>query len=187
MKLTRLPLGKAPSKAQIRHLYATAFPKEEQMPWYLLRLLSLRRGMGVAGYYADGRFCGMTFSAATDKVLFVLFLAVEADVRGQGYGSAILEALRRSHPEHTILLNVELLDPQADNYAQRVQRMHFYKKNGFYDTGYDIDEVGGTFRVLSTAPRLCVADYLQVFGKISYGFWKPYIREGEMYDQRTDA
>ena len=132
-------------------------------------------------------FSDMTFSAATDKVLFVLFLAVAADVRGQGYGSAILEKLRQSYPAHTILLNVELLDPQADNYAQRVQRMHFYKKNGFYDTGYDIDEVGGTFRVLSTAPRLCVADYLQVFGKISYGFWKPYIREGEMYDQRTDA
>ena len=62
MKLTRLPLGKAPSKAQIRQLYTTAFPKEEQMPWYVLRLLSLRRGRGVEGYYADGRFCGMTLT-----------------------------------------------------------------------------------------------------------------------------
>ena len=187
MELMRLPLAKALSKARIRQLYTTAFPKEEQMPWYLLRLLSLRRGIGVDGYYADGRFCGMTFAAATDRVLFVLFLAVEADVRGQGYGSAILEKLRRTYPEHTILLNVELLDPKAENYAQRVQRMHFYKKNGFYDTGYDIDEVGGTFRVLSTAPKLCVADYQQVFRKISYGFWKPYIRKGVHYGQRTDA
>ena len=85
------------------------------------------------------------------------------------------------------MLNVELLDPGAENYAERCSRVAFYKKNGFYDTQYDIDEVGGTFRVLATRQTLDVEGYLQVFRKMSFGLWRPYIRKGENYDQRTES
>ena len=187
MELIVKPYRLAPQPKELRELYHTAFPKEEQMPWFLLRLLSLRAGMGVEGYYADGSLRGFTFSASTDKVLFVLFLAVPEGQRGQGWGSALLEKLKKDNPGRTIVLNVELLDPQAENYDQRLQRMRFYKKNGFFDTGYDIDEVGGTFRVLATQQRLDVEAYLQVFRKISFGFWRPYIRKGADYGKRTDA
>lgn len=187
MQVTKKPLCEAADRKAIRQLYHAAFPKEEQMPWWLLRLLSLRQDMGVDGYYEGERFCGMTFSASTEKVLFVLFLAVAEDRRGQGAGSAILRKLQEDHPGCSIVLNVEPLDPKADNYQQRCGRMVFYEKNGFYDTGYDIDEVGGTFRVLSNAPVLDVPSYLQVFAKISFGFWKPYIRKGKQYGQRTDT
>ncbi len=157
------------------------------MPWWILAFLSYRRDMGIYGFYEGDTLCGFTSMAVTEKVLFVLFFAVPEEKRGQGYGSAILSLLKRTYPGREIVLNVELLDPTADNYAQRLQRMRFYSKNGFYDTGYDIDEVGGTFRVLSTNRALDVPGYLQVFSRLSWGFWKPYIRKGEAYGQRTDA
>ena len=182
MTLHKKPLAKVADVVALRQLYHTAFPKEEQMPWWLLRLISLRRDMGVEGFYEGERLRGLTVSVATDDVLFILFLAVNADCRGQGWGSAILRQLKEEYPGRTIMLNVELLDPQADNYHQRLRRMDFYKKNGFFDTGFDIDEVGGTFRVLATGPRLDVDAYLRAFAKLSFGFWKPYIREGEKYD-----
>lgn len=187
MEIKKLSFRDAPNPRAIRRLYATAFPKEEQMPWPLVRLLILQRDVDVYGYYEGERFCGFTFSAATEDVLFILFLAVADDCRGQGYGSAILQLLKEEKPGRSIVLNVELLDPAAENYAQRLSRMAFYKKNGFYDTQYDIDEVGGTFRVLATQPRLDVPAYLQVFHKMSFGLWKPYIRRGENYDQRTGS
>lgn len=182
MRLTKKPLGKVADVVALRRLYHTAFPKEEQMPWWLLRLISLRRDMGVFGFYEAHQLRGLTVSVATEEVLFLLFLAVSDDCRGQGWGSAILEQLKAEYPGRTVLLNVELLDPKADNYGQRLRRMRFYRKNGFFDTGFDIDEVGGTFRVLGTQPQLDVEAYLKVFTKLSFGFWKPYIREGEQYD-----
>lgn len=185
MEIKRVPFRDAPDRRMIRQLYKTAFPKEEQMPWPLVRALMCMRSARVDGYYDGDRFCGFTFSVATDKVLFILFFAVADGCRGQGYGSAILELLKKTHPGSAIVLNVELLDPCAENYAQRRSRMAFYRKNGFYDTGYDIDEVGGTFRVLATQPQLDVDGYLQVFRKLSFGLWKPYIRRGKQYGERT--
>lgn len=182
MCLDKKPLAKAPDVAALRQVYHTAFPKEEQMPWWLLRLISLRRDMGVFGFYEGDRLRGLTVLVATEEVLFLLFLAIPEECRGQGWGSTILQQLKEEYPGRTILLNVERLDPMAENYDQRLLRMAFYKKNGFFDTGFDIDEVGGTFRVLGTKPRLDVAAYWKVFAKLSFGLWKPCIREGEKYD-----
>lgn len=182
MEIKKISLSDAQDPKQIKHLYGSAFPKEERMPWPLVRFLILQRDVDVHGYYEAGKFCGFTFSAATEKVLFILFFAVADDCRGQGYGSAILQLLKEEHPDRIIVLNVELLDPEAENYDQRLKRMAFYRKNGFYDTGYDIDEVGGTFRVLATRQALDVPAYLRVFQKMSFGLWKPYIRRGKTYD-----
>lgn len=175
MKITWKKWQDVPEKAAVKQLYHSAFPKEEQMPWWLLRLISLRRDMGITAYYSDGAFCGMTVTVGTEQYLFVLFFAVADDCRGQGYGSEILTVLQRENPNRPIVLNVEPLDESAENAAQRVMRMRFYERNGFYDTGYNIDEVGGTFRVLSNRP-LNVDGYRRVFSRLSYGLWRPYIR-----------
>jgi len=98
---------------------------------------------------------------------------------GSPYGSAILDHIKKSKPQKDILLNVELLDETADNYGQRVRRFKFYQKNGFFDTGYNIDEVGGTFRVLSTRPTFEVRAYQRAFQKITLGLWKPKITKVE--------
>lgn len=187
MHLDKKTLSKAPDASALRRLYHSAFPKEEQMPWWLLRLISLRRDMGVEGFYDGDQLRGFTHSVATEDVLFILFFAVSDDCRGQGWGSAILSQLKEEYPGRTIVLNVELLDPKAENFDQRLRRMRFYKKNGFFDTGYDVDEVGGTFRVLAMSPQLDVDAYLGAFARLSFGFWKPYIREGKKYDSSADA
>ena len=177
MAITVYDLKNAPSPESVRQLYSAAFPKEERLPWWLMQLLTVRKGTRLSAYYQENIFCGFTFTASYEKTLFVLFLAVDDSRRGRGYGSAILQHLKQEDPDRTILLNVELLDPKADNYDQRVQRMAFYQKNGFYDTGYDIDEVGGTFRVLATEPEPNMENYLQVFSHMSWGLWKPPIRK----------
>lgn len=175
--LTPIVYQHAPDRRGIKNLYHSAFPKYEQMPWWLLRLLATQEGVTLTGYYDGDAFCGLTYSAQTEDVLFLLFFAAETERRGQGYGSAILELLKQQHPGKTIYLNIELLDETAENYAERLRRFHFYQRNGFFDTGLDIDEVGGTFRVLASRQEIDVKAYQQVFLKMSLGLWKPYIRE----------
>jgi GNAT superfamily N-acetyltransferase len=159
--------------AAAKMLYRTAFPKEERLPWWVLRLSAMKSGVELMAYYDGDRFCGFAHTTTTADVLFVMFLAVEDTVRGMGYGSAILDHLKAQGKP--VILNVEPLDDAAPNAAERINRMRFYEKNGFCDTGYNIAEVGGIFRVLSTEPKLNVANYLKVFAKLSFGLWKPEI------------
>ena len=172
-----IPLKKCPDPKAVKRLYKTAFPKEEQMPWWLLRLLTgLGRSEITCYYEADG-FCGFTISASTKEVLFILFFAVAEPLRGQGKGSEILKVCKETADHRPILLNVEPLDEKAENNDQRIRRMDFYGQNGFRETGYEIDEVGGTFRVLSNRPNPDMEAYLRVFRTMSFGLWKPEIRK----------
>ena len=100
---------------------------------------------------------------------FLLFFAVAEDCRSQGYGSAILQTIQKQHP--ALVLNIELLDPAAPNYPERLRRFAFYQKNGFHDACYHVWEVGGEFRVLSTQLPLDVARYKEVFRKLTFGLW----------------
>lgn len=174
-EITHVSYKNAPNRKEIKALYFSSFPKHEQMPWWLLRILQTQRGVDITGYYDENTFCGFTYTVAADDILFVLFFAVNQAIRGKGYGSAILDLLKEKHPDKTIFLNIEPLDENADNYDKRVRRFKFYEKSGFYDTGFNIDEVGGTFRVLASSPEIDEEKYLNIFKKLSYGLWKPRI------------
>ena len=167
----------APHRGEIKRLYHTAFPKEELLPWWIVRLLTVQKCVDLTGYYKEDTFAGFTFTATTEDILFVLFFAVEDHRRGDGLGSAILQYMKDRNPGKTIVLNVEPVDERAENNDQRIRRMAFYKKNGFYDTGYNIREVGGVFRVLATVPELDTAAYGKVFRKMSLGLWRPEMKK----------
>ena len=170
-----MELTKTKNSKSAKELYLRAFPKEERLPWSVLRLSAWMPGVELTSYYHDGEFCGFTHTTSTEDVLFVMFLAVHETTRGIGCGSAILTHLKQENPEKAIILNVEPLEDTAPNLRERINRMAFYQKNGFYDTGYQISEVGGTFQVLSTEPTLDVPAYQKVFRKLSFGIWRPAI------------
>lgn len=174
MTITERNIKNIRHKADIKNLYLTSFPKEERLPWRILRLMDILR-CDLTAYYDGETFCGMAVTATTEDILYVMFFAVEGSIRGKGYGSGILQYLRESNPDKTILLNVEIPDEAASNNDQRIRRMAFYEKNGFRDTGYNIREVGGVFRILSSTGKMETAAYQRVFRKLSYGLWKPTI------------
>ena len=163
-------LNKCPElRRKAKLLYRTAFPKEERLPWWLLRLNAGRKGIDLTAFTEGESFCGFTASVTYEDLHFLLFFAIDAEKRGRGYGSAVLRLLQKQYK--TLVLNVELLDPAADNYDQRKRRFAFYQRNGFVDTHYHVWEVGGKFRVLSTDPALDVAQYKKIFKKLSFGVW----------------
>lgn len=168
-------LNQAPALCrQAKELYHSAFPKEERLPWWILRLNARRNGIDLTGWAEGEKLCGFTASVTVDGMHFLLFFAIAEDLRGKGYGSRILAQLRQTY--QTVVLNVELLDPAAENYPQRARRFAFYQRNGFVDTYYHVWEVGGKFRVLSTDPQLDVKQYGKIFKKLSLGFWNVKLR-----------
>lgn len=81
-------------------------------------------------------------------IIYVFYLAINENLRGQGYGSKILNLIKDKYSNHRIILNIEEIDKNSDNYKQRVKRKEFYKKNGFYDLNYTIKEAGVTYEML---------------------------------------
>ena len=161
--------------SEAKQLYKRAFPKEERLPWWVLRFMTLHEGVALTAYYHNCEFWGFTHTTVTEDVVFVMFFAVQDELRGKGCGSAILEYLKQHNPGKAIVLHVEPLDDTAENAAQRIDRMRFYERNGFWDTGFNIAEVGGVFRVLSTRPVLDVDAHYRVFRRLSFGLWRPEI------------
>ena len=168
MLLQQTNLSPALAK-EAKAIYLEAFPKEERLPWWLLRLNATRRGIDITGWLEDGQLRGITVSVTEGGLHFLLFFAIHPQFRGRSYGSAILEALKAQYD--TVVLNVEPLVPDAPNLPQRQQRFRFYNRCGFRDTGWHVWEVGGMFRVLSTKEALDVPAYKQIFRKLTLGFW----------------
>lgn len=173
MTLTVVPLlARADLRRAAHALYKEAFPRYERVPWWLVCALARSR-MGACSLYLDGdTLCGMTLSAVTDGLLLLNFFAVPDALRGKGYGAAVLAQLHADHPDKTVALNIEPLDPAAPNAAQRERRLTFYCRNGFYDTGWTVYEVGGAFTVLADTPDLPVEPYKKVFRRLFFGLWE---------------
>lgn len=156
-------------RKKVKELYYSAFPKAERIPWWILWLSSRRKDIDVWAYLDGEIFAGLTVTVATDEMYFLYYLATEETLRSKGYGSAILSAIKEEYDQ--VVLNMEPLDPAADNILQRKRRFAFYKRNGFCDTGYHVWEVGGKFRILSTNPVFDREKFKKIFKKLTFGVW----------------
>lgn len=112
------------------YLMRTAFPQNEQIPMWLLRVLAFRKNVNFRVFYDDDQFCGVLYTAEDNKYIFVFYLAVNDRIRSKGYGTKILDWLKQN-TEKIIVLNVEAINPSAENALQREKRISFgtYKKH----------------------------------------------------------
>lgn len=154
---------------EIKKLYKHAFPRSERVPFFLIKRFSKRRDVSLTAFYDGGTFCGFSYSVESDTLFLVLYLAVSKEVRGQGYGGKILSYLKETHPDKTVVLHIEPLDESAPNIEERKSRLNFYLKNGFINTGYFVEEVGGRFLILSQKPEVDYREYSQIFHRLSGG------------------
>ena len=111
-----------------------------------------------------------------------MFFAVEEKLRGKGIGSKILSKIKEDNKGKTVILNIEPIEEDAPNIEERKNRLAFYKKNGFYDTGYLVREVGGVFTVMATDEKIDVEAYKKVFRAFSLGFWDVEIKSKEEWN-----
>lgn len=164
---------------KIKKLMLTSFPKNERYPMWLLELLSKRKCIDFSAFYDEEKFCGLTYSISSDKMTFLLYLAVNAEVRSKGYGSEILSCLKKSVPENIVVFNVEKPNTNADNNEQRIKRVNFYLKNGFQTTNYELVDGNDIYSVLASDKNFSLEDYKNIMKKLSFGTYTGKIRQVE--------
>ena len=135
-------------KKKVRKLYNEAFPKEERIPIWLLELLARKNKAKFYSIYDDKKFVGLIYNIYHQDIVFVFFFAIDKELRGQGYGSKVLEFIKQKYSRHRIILCIEPLDKNSNNYVQRAKRKEFYMKNGFKDADYTIKERNVIYEML---------------------------------------
>jgi len=161
--------GRLPEYRRIRALMHDAFPANERIPMWRLRFLALRRNVDFRAFYDDDRFCGLSYTISTEKMIFLLYLATDAEARSQGYGTYLLSWLQKNSEGKEIVVNVEPPDACADNYVQRRKRISFYDRNHFYDTGCSLLVRNDTYRVLSSSPVFNAAEFRLLMRTYRFG------------------
>ena len=173
---------------RIKALQKRAFPKNEQFPLFLLWLISLGSSADMKAVYDETVFCGFYYVFQSPRMVFVLYLAVNDKIRSKGYGSRILQELKKQTDGKSIVLNVEKQIPDAGNNAQRISRITFYEKNGFSDTGYEIQENDDTYMILATDPAgFRPETYRKLLKSASLGTYRGNVRKTEKKDHNNDG
>lgn len=155
---------------RIMKMVLSTFPKEDLFPLWYLRLLTHRKGIDFTAYYDGDLFCGFTFTVKTQGMLYLLYLAVNPEIRSKGYGSVILQQLKSENADMTISLDVEPPDSSAENSVQRERRLSFYSRNGFYVTHLMLRDNGGSYLVLACGGEFSEKAYRKAIRRLFFVF-----------------
>lgn len=134
-------LNPADVNEDVRRLYETAFPKEEQIPWKDLMCLMKTMSLDFTVYYEDENLVGLTIVYPRPQFNWFWYFAVPEELRGQGIGQRILTQLIEEYKGKSNILDMESPEQICENSEQRKRRHAFYLRNGFRDTG-----VGKSFK-----------------------------------------
>lgn len=125
---------------KIKNLYIDEFPDYERYPFWLLVYKSKKKNSDFYAIYDDSEYIGLLYLTYYKDIVYVFYLAIDPPQQSKGYGSKILQYLRKIYKDKRLLLNIEKVDRTADNYEQRFKRKRFYEKNGFKNTNFEIEK-----------------------------------------------
>lgn len=130
---TRMFSGKMDCAKEVKRLYNASFPDDERIPWHILTAgLNDSRRMYI--YYDQDQLIGLSYVFIWQDIAYLGYLAVEENLRDRGYGSRILKTLRKELEGYRIVIDIEIVVREADNYEERKKRRDFYLRNGFVTT-----------------------------------------------------
>lgn len=170
--------------SRVYDLIYDSFPLDEILPMCVLNRRATKSHIDFLVVYDNNQFVGMTYVVTNDEdsICYVFFLAICESERGKGYGTKVLQHLKIKYIKYnSMILIVEEIDEKYDNYDQRLNRLSFYKRNGFKLQGIKTSEQNVVFDVLAYGNPITIEQYKRTmrcfFGPI---FMKIY--QGPIYE-----
>ncbi len=157
---------------KVKKLYLSAFPKNERFPFIGLLAMALQKRVNLQAVYDHDNFIGLIFWTYAEKIIYIGYLAVAPIWRGKGYGSQILNLMKQNHPNQEIVLDIEPVIKTAKNYSQRINRLLFYKHNGFKLTQDNLVDEGGHYSILSSDESFKKRNLSQLLERMSFNCYK---------------
>ena len=134
MKETKITSASADDE-ELKRLYQTAFPENEQIPWDDLMRLVEEMYLDFTAYYDGDALIGFTIVYPRPSFNWYWYFAVKEELRGKGSGQQILTQLIEKYEGQAMVLDMESPEQKpCPNLEQRQRRHAFYLRNGFRDT-----------------------------------------------------
>lgn len=169
---------------EIERLYRAAFPREERVP--MDTLLEADAPYDFIACYDGAVLCGFYSALTFGDITHILFLAVEEKLRDHGYGSQILAEIGKAYAGNRVILDVEMVDPEADNNEQREQRIAFYMRNGYHHSGIYYGWRGVMYEILILDGTISEEEFWNFWDQLDevqqnnyYFYTGSYAEEGE--------
>ena len=141
---------------EVKKLYENSFPKEERYPFNFLLKSSKRYNVYFWSIYDEENFIGLIYLIEYKNILFIGYFAINKIYHNSGYGSKVLKLLREKFKGYDIILYIEEIDKNSENYSQRLKRKQFYKKNGFFETDLYLIERNVSYEIMSTNKNIII-------------------------------
>lgn len=169
---------------EIERLYRAAFPREERVP--MDTLLEADAPYDFIACYDGAVLCGFYSALTFGDITHILFLAVEEKLWDHGYGSQILAEIGKAYAGNRVILDVEMVDPEADNNEQREQRIAFYMRNGYHHSGISYGWRGVMYEILILDGTISEEEFWNFWDQLDevqqnnyYFYTGSYAEEGE--------
>lgn len=164
---------------QIKQLYETAFPEDEQIPWGDLMRLVGEMSLDFTAYYDGEEFIGFTIVYPRKAFNWYWYFAVREDLRGKGYGQRILTRLIEKYKGQTCVLDMESPTQECENIGQRKRRHNFYLRNGFRDTNVyrTYNDITMTIMMMGDG-SFTMTDWDDIIHELQQFWWPDDIKEG---------
>ncbi len=146
MKLEYIEYLKSKHKSKIKKLYRYSFPKSERFPFWILKKCSKGKNVVFNAILDDGKLIGMEYKIIYENTTYLMYLAIDEEQRGKGYGTKILQDLIKKY--ETIILSIER--PKKELNGNKKRRKNFYLRNGFTETNKFIEDGGIEYEILCT-------------------------------------
>lgn len=160
---------KSPWFPQVKALYESAFPANERIP--IKHLLDNKIKREFWAFFDGDLFCGFSNSITHGSITNIVYFAVVPELRSRGYGSQILQAIRRQHPDTRIVVDIEVEEDSknVEELERRNRRREFYTRNGFDSSPVDYVWQGEHYRLLSAGGTVTEKEFRD--------FWKEILKD----------
>ena len=158
----------APWFSQVKALYESAFPANERIP--IKHLLDDKIKREFWAFFDGDLFCGFSNAITHGSITNIVYFAVEPELRSRGYGSQILQAIRKQHPDTRLVVDIEVEEDSkdAEELERRNRRRDFYQRNGFGSSPVDYVWQGEHYRLLSAGGTVTEKEFRD--------FWKEILK-----------
>lgn len=146
MDLTYIDYFSSTHKHDIKKIYKHSFPKEERFPFWILKHCSKEENVIFNAILDKNKVIGISYIITYDTIAYFMYLAIDENLRGKGYGSKVLQDFIKKYK--TIILSIER--PNKDIEDNRNIRKQFYLRNGFFETNKFIEDTGVEYEILCT-------------------------------------
>ncbi len=145
---------------QINEIFISSFPIEER--YIDVNDMIKKKNTNLYSLIEDNKAIGMIYLIEHRDMIFILYIAVDSNIRSEGNGSFILNWCLNEYKSKKIFLNVDEVNIDFEDYKIRKKRLDFYLKNGFYLTEYISKEDTKNFNILANTNYINVNEYIEL-------------------------